>query len=61
MGDPQGTGRERVDEIWASRCCGTAATACLAYVLGYTSQTGTVRSPDIKEKKSLKFKDFETF
>jgi len=49
--DPQGTGREPVDEFWAFQCCGTAATACLAYVLGYTTQTGTVRSPNIKKKK----------
>jgi hypothetical protein len=66
MDDPQGTGRELLDEFWASQCHGTVATAWLAYVHGYTSQTGIVRNPDIKEKNSLlyfieKFKDFETF
>jgi len=50
MDDPQGTGREPADEFWASQCHGTVAATCLAYVHGYTSQTGTVRSPDIKEK-----------
>jgi len=48
--DPQGTGREPVDEFRASQCHGTVATACLVYVHGCTSQTGIVRSPDMKEK-----------
>jgi hypothetical protein len=49
MDDPQGTGRVPVDGFWASQHCGTAVTACLAFVLGCPNQTETVRSLDIKE------------
>lgn len=49
MDDPRGTETKRAAGLWTSWCYGTAPTVCLAFVLEYTNQTGTVRSPNIKK------------